>query len=269
MTPRPSGAVRRRSATSSCGSPKNSVPASRLESDERAQEDADGLGREAADALQLLASSVGVEEREERAQVGEVEEREALLVRVVEHELEALFLRRVRAQHLRQEEWAEVGDRRAHRHAGADPAEGQVLDRKSGRGEGEPELGRSLLCRAVRRAGHGHAGHVALDVRCEHRDAGGGELLGDDLERSGLPGAGRACDEPVPIHRREGQADGRFGDERSPEHPSPELDRAALRRIRRGDRGPERRCVWSRSVPWRAIVPTSLRYPILRILDPK
>ena len=88
--------------------------------------------------FRLRASSVGVEEREERAKVGEVEEREALLVRVVEHELEALFLRRVRAQHLRQEEWAEVGDRRAHRHAGADPSEGQVLDRKSGRGEGEP-----------------------------------------------------------------------------------------------------------------------------------
>ncbi len=244
-------------------------PAPRLEPDERAQENAHGLGREAADAPQLLASAVRVEEREQRAQVGEVEEREALLVRVVEDELEALFLRRVRAQHLRQEERAEVRDRRAHRHAGADAAEGQVLDRKAGRGEGEPELGRALLRRAVRRAGHGHSGHVALDVGREHRDAGGGELLRDDLERSGLPGAGRARDQPVPIHRREGQADGRFGDEDSPEHPCPELDRAALRRVRRGDRGPERRRVWSRSRHGARSYQRALRIQLGRLLDPR
>ena len=109
------------------------VAAAGLERDERAQEDAHGLRREAADALQLLPSALGVEKGQERAQIGEVEEREALLVGVVEDEPEALLLRRVRAEHLREEQRPEVGDGRAHRHAGADAAEREVLDGISGR----------------------------------------------------------------------------------------------------------------------------------------
>ena len=109
------------------------VAAAGLERDERAQEDADGLRRQAADALQLLPSALGVEEGQERAQIGQVEEREALLVGVVEDEPEALLLRRVRAEHLREEERSEVGDGRAHRNTGADAAERQVLDREAGR----------------------------------------------------------------------------------------------------------------------------------------
>ena len=81
--------------------------------------------------LQLCLSRVRGEEREQRAQVGEVEERQALLIRVVEHQAEALLLRLVRLKHLGQQRRAEVGTRRAHRHARPDAAEGQVLDRET------------------------------------------------------------------------------------------------------------------------------------------
>ena len=84
-----------------------------LEPDERAQEHADGLAARGRRCPSAPPARVGVEEREQGAQVGEVEQRQALLVRVVEDEPEALFLRLVRAEHLRQEERAEVGDRRA------------------------------------------------------------------------------------------------------------------------------------------------------------
>ena len=48
-------------------------------------------------------------------------------------------------------------------------------------------------------AGHRHAGQVALHVGHEHRHPGGGELLGDGLERDGLAGAGRTRDQPVAV----------------------------------------------------------------------
>ena len=99
------------------------VAAAGLERDERAQEDSDRLRGETADSLQLGSTCVGVEEGQERAQVGQVEEREALRVRVVEDERKALFLRRVGSEHLRQEERAEVRYGCAHRDAGADAAE--------------------------------------------------------------------------------------------------------------------------------------------------
>ena len=222
------------------------VAAARLQRDERAQENAHGLRGETADALELGASGIGVEIREERSQVGEVEERETLLVRVVEDEREALLLGRVRTEHLREQEWAEVRDGRAHRNARPDAAERQVLDGKPGGRELEPELVRALLGGAVRRPGDRHPGHVALHVRREHGDAGCRELLGDDLQRAGLPRPGGAGDEPVPIHGREWQPNSRLGHERPVEQCGPELDRIALRRVRSCDRGPEGRRVGSR-----------------------
>jgi hypothetical protein len=203
-------------------------------------EDADRLWRHAADALELLAARIGVEKREERAEVGEVEERQSLLIRVVEDEGEALLLGLVRAEHLGEQERPEVGDRRAHRHARADPAEREVLDREPGRRPLDPELASPLLRRAVVRAGYADPRHVALHVRGEDRDAGGGELLRDDLERPGLAGAGGAGDQPVPVHRSQRDAHRRLRHEGAVVDARPELDRVAFRRVRARDRLAER-----------------------------
>ena len=218
ITPRPSGAGAQEVGDVELRLAEELVAAARLERDERAEQDSDGRRGEAADRPQLVAPALGVEERQERAEVGQVEERQALLVGVVEDEREALLLRRVGAEHLREQERAEVGDGRPHRDAGADAAEREVLDREAGRRELEAELAGALLRRAVVGAGHGHAGHVALDVRREHRDTGRRQLLGDDLHRARLAGSRRARDEAVAVHRREREAHTCLGYERAGEH---------------------------------------------------
>src|SRR5207249_3449726 len=119
-------------------------PAAVLEPDETTPEHAYRRRRKAADRRQLALALVGFEIGEQRAQVGQIEQRELLLVGVPEYEPEALFLRLVRVEHLREELRPEVGDGRAHRHARADPAERQILDRVGGRLKGEPEVLRAL-----------------------------------------------------------------------------------------------------------------------------
>ena len=101
-----------------------------LDLHERAQQHADRRGRDAADPLQLGAAFAGVEELEHRAKVGEVDERQPFLIRVVEKERKALLLGLVRVEDLREQERPEVGDRDADRRAGAKPAERVVLDGK-------------------------------------------------------------------------------------------------------------------------------------------
>ena len=147
------------------------VPAALLEPDQRAQQHADRRARQPADALQLRLALVGVEEGQQRAQVGEVDQRQPLLVGVVEDEPEALLLRLVRAEDLGQQLRPEVRHRRAHRHAGADPAEREVLGREARRRERQAELRLALLRRLAGLARHRHAGQVALDVGREHRHA--------------------------------------------------------------------------------------------------
>ena len=132
MTPRPSEAVRIRSAISSCGSPKNSCRR-RPRADQAAQQHPDGRASEPADPLELAPCRLRLEEGEQRAQVGQVEQREALLVRVVEDEREALLLRLVRLEDLGEQLRARSRTRSRARDARADPAEREVLDREAAR----------------------------------------------------------------------------------------------------------------------------------------
>ena len=66
---------------------------------------------------------------DDRLEVLEVEQREALGVGPVEDQAEARLLGGVQAEHLGQQQRAEVGDRGADRRAGAQPAERVELDR--------------------------------------------------------------------------------------------------------------------------------------------
>ncbi len=50
-------------------------------------------------------------------------------------------------------------------------------------------------------------GQVALHVRGEHGDAVRGDLLGEELQRAGLPRARRAGDQAVPVQHAERDAD--------------------------------------------------------------
>jgi len=82
----------------------------------------------------------------------------------------------------------------------------------------------------------GGAGHVALHVGDEHGDAGARELLGQQLQRLGLAGAGRAGDQPVPVHRREWHADRRVTEQLALVDAAPEVDGFALGRVGLADR---------------------------------
>src|SRR5215210_4083287 len=230
-TPRPSGAVRIRSAISSCGSPKNSVPPpSSSETRERSN-----TPIVAADPLQLGLPLGGVEERQERAKVREVDDREPLLVRVTKDEREALLLRLVRVEHLGKEERPEVRDRGADGDAGADRADREVLGRESRGSPVLPGLRGALLCRAALLPGLRDPGEVALDVGADDRDSSRGQLLGEQLERARLSRACRARDQAVAVRGRERKPDDRVLRELAVVHAATEIQSFALERVRLGD----------------------------------
>ena len=72
--------MRRRSEISKRGSPKNSFAAAVLELDERAQQHADRLTRDAADARQVGLARIRVQVREEGTQVSQIDQDEPTLV---------------------------------------------------------------------------------------------------------------------------------------------------------------------------------------------
>ena len=74
-------------------------------------------------------------------------------------------------------------------------AEAEQLDREAGRAPGVAGLrARARSTRGLRLARRGQPGDVALDVGHEHRHARRRQLLGHQLERLGLAGAGGAGD---------------------------------------------------------------------------
>jgi hypothetical protein len=211
-------------------------PAAGLQPHEGAQQHADGLARQPADALELGLAGLGVEEGQQRAQVGQVEQRQGRAVGVVVDEREARLLRRVRAQHLRQQLRAEVRHGGAHRHAVAEPAEREELDGEGGGREGEPQVAHALLGGAARLARLGEARHVALDVGDQHRHARRRELLGHRLQRLGLARAGGARDEPVPVHRGQRDLHDRVAVQDAVVHAAAQIDGRTLGGVGGADR---------------------------------
>jgi hypothetical protein len=155
------------------------LPAVVLQLCQRAEQDADGLRRDAAETLELGLAVLRGEERQQCAQIGGVEERQHLVVRVPKDERQALRLRLVRVEDLREELRPEVGDGRAQGDAGAYAAQREELDRKALGLERLPELGGAGRRRAVGGAGRGKTGQIAFDIGREDRNAGRGKLLGN------------------------------------------------------------------------------------------
>ena len=119
---------------SNSGSPKNVLGALVLEGDQLAQDDA---RRSPCDSppssFELGLALVAGEVLDDRAQVLQVEQRQPGLVGEVEDQPERGLLHVVEAEHLGEQRRAERRHRRAQRHAGALPAEGEQLDREAGR----------------------------------------------------------------------------------------------------------------------------------------
>ena len=158
------------------------------------------------------------------------------LVGPVEDQAERGRLHVVQPQGLTEQHRAEARHGGPQLGALAVAAEGHELDGHPGRlPVGRTDVGGALGAAIACLSGHGDAGQVALDVGEQHRHAGRRELLGDELQRLGLAGAGRAGDEAVPIHHRERQAYLRVGDGGPVDHDRAERDRRAVARVRLRD----------------------------------
>ena len=88
--------------------------------------------------------------------------------------------------------------------------------------------------------GAGEAGQVALDVGHEDRDAGLGQLAGEELERLRLAGAGRAGDEAVAVEHRQGDLDARVVGQLAVEHRAADDEARLGQRVGRRHRVVER-----------------------------
>src|SRR3954471_18362983 len=207
-----------------------------LETDQRTQEHTHRLRRQTADAGELCLAVVGVEERQQRAQVGKVEQRQTFVIGVAEDEPQRLLLGLVGFEHFREQLRTEVGDRGPHRHSRADAAEGEELDGERRRREVDSELAIPLGASAVRRPRAGHPGHIALHVGDEDADSGGGQLFGHDLQRLRLARTGRTGDQPMPVHHRQGDLDHGVLRDLTVVHAAPELDGRTTRLVGLGHR---------------------------------
>jgi len=96
------------------------------------------------------------------------------------------------------------------------------------------------------------AANVALDIGDEHGHAGGGQLLGHELEGLRLARAGRAGDQAVAVERGERDAHRRVAVDGAVQDAAPEVERGALGRVGGGDRLVEVGAHGARRLPGRA-----------------
>ena len=169
--PRPvEGSVRRRSAISRAGSPKNWSPPAGGESDEAALNGANGSGRDVA-VLRLEGGSVFADVLESGLEILDVEEQEAVVVGDFEDEGKDAGLDVVEVQDAGEQEGSHLGD------GGADGMALLAEDVPEGDGGGgELEAGEIEALEAgvefgTRGTGLRDAGEVAFDVGREDGDA--------------------------------------------------------------------------------------------------
>ena len=137
-------------------------------------------------------------EGEDRAQVLQVEQQQALLVRYAKRDVQDAFLDVVQVHQARQQQRPHLGDGRADRMTLL-AEQVPEYDRELIRLVCEAEILRALDECVLRLADRRDAGEVALDVGREHRNTGAREAFGENLQRDGLASAGGAGHQTVPI----------------------------------------------------------------------
>ena len=249
MTPLPSARRPHQVGGVELGFAEERLGALLVELDDLAEEHAGGRRRQSADALELGLAVVAGEVLQHRAQVVEVDEREPGAGRRSRTPARAT----TSASRWRRAPWPAAGVRTTTpRRAPARRGRGRRARGTTPDGRSAPTRRPSSATRSVTLSlgspGSQQAGEVTLDVGREHRHAHRRELLGHQLERLRLAGAGRAGDQAVAVaHARRDLHDG-VGDDGAAEQPAPERDRLAVGRVRRGDRACRTRLdrSWSR-----------------------
>ena len=238
MTPR-SPCRRSRSVTANSGSPKKASPPWPSSSLIDAQEDAGGGRGHAADGLQVRLALVAGEEVQDRAQVGQVEQGQPVLVGVAEDQGQGRALGLVGSEHLGQELGAEGRHGGPDGHAGAHAPQGEEGGRTAVRRPLDPELGGPPGQPVVGLRGVGDAAEVALHVGGEDRHADGRELFGHDLQGDRLARPGGARDQPVAVAHGRRDLDHGVGVGGAVEDAPAQSDHRPLRGVGLGDPGGE------------------------------
>ena len=141
---------------------------------------------------------------QDRAQVLQVEQQQALFVSDAEGDVEHAFLGVVEIEQAGEQQRAHFGDGGADRvalFAEQIPEHGRELFGLVGHAQFVGALDERRLG-VARRA---DAAEIALDVGGKDRNAGPRKALGHDLERHRLAGAGRARHQPVAVGQLQGQ----------------------------------------------------------------
>ena len=142
--------------------------------------------------------------REQRLQILQIEQQQALLVGDAERRIQHAALRVVQFEQVREQQRTDFRHRRAHRMTGLSvdvPERDRITALLITLARNQSETSIGFL---VRLTGRGDAGEVALHVGREHRHAHAREAFGEHLQRDCFAGAGSTGDEPVSIaHRAE------------------------------------------------------------------
>ncbi len=138
------------------------------------------------------------------AEILEVEDRDLLVGGDAEGDVEDAFLHLRQLEHAREQQRSHVED------GGTDgmAVGAEHVPENGGIGAllpvaAEADFGRALDEEILGLADGGDAGQVTFDIGGEDRDAGGGEALGQDLQRDRLAGAGCAGDQAMPVGEAE------------------------------------------------------------------
>ncbi len=136
---------------------------------------------------------------QQRAQILQVDQREAVVVSDAERERQDAFLRLVKVQQPREEQRPHLGHRRAYGMALL--AEKVPEDDRRGfrRVRVKPDFLRPRDEEILHIARHGDAGKIALHIRREDGNARARKAFRKDLQGDRLAGAGRPRDEPVAV----------------------------------------------------------------------
>ena len=173
------------------------VAALLLDLQQRALDGGDGGGGDIAD---LAPDPLGVLAHidQQAAQIVQVQQQQALLVRDMEDDGQHALLHLVQVQHPRHQHRADLGD------GGADRMTLLAIQvpedhRRGARRQGQAHLGRARDQLVAGRADLRNARQVALHVGAKDRHACVGKALGHDLQRHRLAGAGGPGDHAVSV----------------------------------------------------------------------
>jgi hypothetical protein len=217
---------------------EEAVGALLLDLDELAQDD---VHRGAAHGAVLLADGllplIG-DELQHAAQVLQVEQRQAVVVAVLEHQGEHALLGVIQLQDAAQQHGAELADGGAQAGAGflaeAEQFHGHALGHVR-----FAHLGVARFDLLVGGTGGRNAAEVALHIHEQGGHALQGKLLGEDLQGLGLAAARGAADEAVAVHGAQGHAHLAIGGHFAVVQRTAQQDAIALEGVASGDGGLE------------------------------